>query len=77
MQRAKSATAKECKSKILQRVKVQHKLVQYIKRAQHKKSAICKDYDTKKCNMETVQYEKVQHEKSATWKVINCHSEMW
>ena len=44
--------------KTLQRVKVQHEIVQYIKRVQQEK-----DYYTKKCNMEMVQYKKGQHEK--------------
>ena len=35
VQYAKSATGEECKSKTLQRVKVQHEIVQYIKRVQH------------------------------------------
>ena len=55
---AKSATGEECKMKTLQRVKVQHEIVQYIKRVQQEK-----DYYTKKCNMEMVQYKKGQHEK--------------
>ena len=44
--------------KTLQRVKVQHEIVQYIKRVQQEI-----DYYTKKCNMEMVQYKKGQHEK--------------
>ena len=36
---AKSSTGEVCKTKTLQRVKVQHETVQYIKRVQHEKSA--------------------------------------
>ena len=50
---AKSATGEQCKSKILQRVKVHHKIAQYIKIVQREK----------KCKMKIVQYEE-----SATWK---------
>ena len=66
----------------MQRIKVQHEIVQYIKRVQHGKSATWKNYYRKNWNMEMVLYEKkcnmirVQHEKSATWKIINCHGEI-
>ena len=56
-------TEEEYKMKTFQRVKVGHEIVQYIKRVQHEKSTAWKDYYTKKCNMEMVQYEKVQYEK--------------
>ena len=56
VQHAKSATGEEWKLKILQRVKVQHKIAQYIKIVQHEK----------KCKMKIVQYEE-----SATWKGYN------
>ena len=48
---AKGATGEEYKTKTLQRVKVQHEIVQYIKRVQH----------VKKFNMKRLQYKKVQH----------------
>ena len=38
LQHAKSATGEECKTKTLQRLKVQHEIVQYIKRVQHENS---------------------------------------
>ena len=56
LQYAKSVIGKECKAKTLKRVKVQHEMVQYMKRV---------------CNMKMMLYEK-----SATWKSINCHSEI-
>ena len=60
--------------KTLQRVKVQHEIVQYIKRVQHEKKCNMKRLLHKNCNVEMVQYEesaaqkechmkKVQHEK--------------
>ena len=71
LQHAKSATGEECKTKTLQRVKVQHEIVQYIKcnmkRLMHKKVPHRNGAVWKKCNMKTV-----QHEESATWKNINC-----
>ena len=68
--------------KTLQRVKVQHEIVQYIKRVQHEKKCNMKRLLHKNCNVEMVQYEesaaqkechmkKVQHEKNT-----NCHSEI-
>ena len=48
MQNAKSAKGEECKTKTLQRVKVQHEIVQYINRVQHGKK---------------VQHEKILHKK--------------
>ena len=56
MQHAKGATGEECKRKTLQRVKVQHEILQYIKRVQREKKGN-KDYCTKSCNIEMVQYE--------------------
>ena len=37
VQNAKGAKGEECKTKTLQRVKVQHEIVQYINRVQHEK----------------------------------------
>ena len=50
-QYAKSAKEEECKTKTLESVKVQHVIVQYIKRVQHEK----------KCNMKKLLHKKVQH----------------
>ena len=52
LQNVKSGTGEECKTKTLQHVKMQHEIVQYIKRVQHEK----------KFSIEMLQYEKVQHE---------------
>ena len=54
MQHAKSVTGEECKTKTLQRVKVQHEIEQYLKGVQHE-SASWKDYYIEKCRMEMVQ----------------------
>ena len=35
LQHAKTATGEECKTKTLQRVKMQHEIYQFIKRVQH------------------------------------------
>ena len=56
LQHAKSARGEKCKTKTLQRVKVQHEIVPSIKRM--KKSATCKDFYIKKCNMQMMEYEK-------------------
>ena len=56
MQHAKITTGEECKTKTLERVKVQHEIEQFIKRMQLEK----------KCNMKTLIYKKVQH--GAVWK---------
>ena len=67
LQHAKSATGEECKTKTWQLVKVQHEIEQYIKKeCNRKKSVAWKDYYTKKCNMEMVQYDK-----SENWKEFN------
>ena len=63
LQHVKTATGEECKTK---RVKMQYEIDQFIKRVQHEKSATLKYYYTKKCNMEILQYKKVQHQRSAT-----------
>ena len=61
VQYAKSATGEECKSKTLQRVKVQHEIYKYIKRLYIKKSATRKKIQNEncaiwgKCNIENVQ----------------------
>ena len=41
------------------------------KKSATRKSATLKYYYTKNCNMEIVQYKKVQHQRSATWKTCN------
>ena len=56
-----SATGEECKMKTLQRVKVQHEIVQYIKRVQHEKQ----------CNMKRLPYKKVHHGNRAVRKKCN------
>ena len=58
VQNAKSAKGEEYKTKTLQRVKVQHEIVQYINRVQHEKKSNMKRFYTKKCNVEMVQCEK-------------------
>ena len=63
MQHAQSATGEESKTKTLQRVKVQHQIVQYIKRVQHENITTQKVEHAngaiwKKCNMKRVQYRK-------------------
>ena len=54
-------TGEEYKTKTLQRVKVQHEIVQYIKRFQHEK----------KCNMKRLQHKKVPHGNGVVWKKCN------
>ena len=66
LQHAYSTTREECKTRTLQRAKVQHEMPQYIKTVEHEKSTTWKDYSTKMCNMEMV-----QSAKSATWKEYN------
>ena len=44
VQNAKSAKGEECKTKTLQRVKVQHEIVQYINRVQHEKKSNMKRF---------------------------------
>ena len=51
VQNAKGAKGEECKTKTLQRVKVQHEIVQYINRVQHEK----------KVKHEKILHKKVQH----------------
>ena len=60
IQHTKSARGEESKTKTLQRVKVQHEIVRYIKRVQHKKVQL-EMVQYEKCNMK-----RVQHEKCAT-----------
>ena len=55
LQDAKSALREECKTKTLQRVKVLHEIVQYIKRVQQEK----------KYNMKRLLNKKVQQENGA------------
>ena len=54
----KNATGKECKTKTLQRVRVQHEMVQYIKRVQHEK----------KCNMKSLLQKKLQYRNDVVCK---------
>ena len=49
---------------------MQHEIEQFIKRVQHEKKFHMKTRK-KNCNMEMEQYEKMQHEKSATRKTCN------
>ena len=78
----KIATGEECKTKTLQQVKMQHEIVQYIKRVQHEKKCSMKRSQHKKVQHGNVavwkkcNIKRVEHEKSATWKNINCHSEI-
>ena len=60
LQHAKSARREECKAKTLQRVKVQHEMVQYIKRVLHEK----------KCNMKRRLHKKVQYEDYTKMKIV-------
>ena len=59
----------------LQRVKVQHEIEQYLKRVQPDKRAAWKILTQKSATWKWCSMKKVQHEKSVTWKNINCHSE--
>ena len=61
VQNAKGAKGEECKTKTLQRVKVQHEIVQYINRVQHEK----------KKQHEKILHKKVQRGNRAVWKKCN------
>ena len=82
LQRVKSATGEECKTKTAWLFKVQHEIEQFIKRVQHEKKWNMKTLlhkkvqhgngaVWKKCDMK-----RVQHEKHVTWRSMNCYSEV-
>ena len=72
----KSATGEECKTKTSQRIKMQHQTERYIKRVQHEKRYNVKRLLKKSATWKWRSKRKVQHEKNATRKKINCHSEI-
>ena len=73
------ATGEESKTETLLRVKVQHELVQYIKRVQYEKKFNMKRLLHKRLLLQHGNgevWKKQHYKKNATWKNINCHSEI-